>query len=155
MSHGARSQTQATEDTSTTMVEMASQIDSVARSTSTLADNVGSTSASIEEMSASIEQGARESENLLAAVEETSTTIEEMTSTIRAVADLDVDLGWVPRVHAGGITLANAPWGQDPHMVEIATLDASIDLRELLSGRVVLPSLVVRGPRVLLITRPR
>jgi uncharacterized protein involved in outer membrane biogenesis len=64
--------------------------------------------------------------------------------------DLDVDLGWVPSVHAGGITLANAPWGQDPHMVEIATLDASIDLRELLSGRVVLPSLVLREPRVLL-----
>ncbi len=66
--------------------------------------------------------------------------------------DLDVDLGWVSRVHAEEITLANAPWAQDPYMAEIATLDVSIDLRELISGRVVLPSLVVRKPRILLET---
>lgn len=63
--------------------------------------------------------------------------------------DLDVDLGWVPRIHAEGITLANAPWGEEgPHMAEIAALDVSVDLRELLSGRVVLPSLVIREPRI-------
>jgi AsmA family protein len=66
--------------------------------------------------------------------------------------DLDADLGWVTSVHAEGITLANAPWGQDPNMVEIAALDASIDVRELLSGRIVLLSLVVREPRILLET---
>ena len=64
--------------------------------------------------------------------------------------DFDVDLGWVTRVHAEEITLANAPWGEDPQMVEIAALEASIDLRELLSGRVVFPSLVVREPRIIL-----
>src|SRR5512134_1835851 len=40
--------------------------------------------------------------------------------------NLDVDLGWVPSIHADGITLANAPWAEDPHMVEIAALDVSI-----------------------------
>lgn len=84
---GAESQSSSTEETSSTMVEIASQIDSVARSTSALATNVEQTSASVEQMAARIEEAARNSDSLLAAVDETSATIEEMTASIRSIAE--------------------------------------------------------------------
>lgn len=84
---GAESQSSSTEETSATMVEMASQLDSVNRSTQALAANVEETSASMEEMGASIEEVARNSESLLASVGETSATIEQMTASTRSVAD--------------------------------------------------------------------
>jgi methyl-accepting chemotaxis protein len=83
---GAESQSTSTEETSATMVEMASQIDSINRSTQALAANVEETSSSIQEMGASIEQVAKSSEDLLASVEETSATIEEMTASIQSIA---------------------------------------------------------------------
>jgi methyl-accepting chemotaxis protein len=86
ITRGAESQSSSTEETSATMVEMATQIDSVNRSTQALATNVEETSSSIQEMGASIEEVARSSEDLLASVEETSATIEEMTASIRAIA---------------------------------------------------------------------
>ena len=83
---GAESQSTSTEETSATMVEMASQIDSINRSTQALAANVEETSSSIQEMGASIEQVAKSSEDLLASVEQTSATIEEMTASIQSIA---------------------------------------------------------------------
>lgn len=82
---GAKTQSTSTEETSATMVEMASQIDSVAQSSSALATNVDQTSASIQEMGVSIEQVARSAEELLTSVEETSATIEEMTASINSI----------------------------------------------------------------------
>lgn len=87
ITRGAESQSSSTEETSATMVEMASQIDSVNRSTQALAVNVEETSSSIQEMGASIEEVAKSSEELLTSVEETSATIEEMTASIRSIAD--------------------------------------------------------------------
>ena len=84
---GAENQFSSTEETSSTMVEMASQIDSVAKSAQTLASNVDETSASIQEMGATIEQSAKSADNLLASVDETSATIEQMTTSIKAVAN--------------------------------------------------------------------
>ncbi len=82
---GAKTQSTSTEETSATMVEMAAQIDSVAQSSSALAENVDQTSASIQEMGVSIEQVARSAEELLSSVEETSATIEEMTASINSI----------------------------------------------------------------------
>lgn len=87
MSQGARSQNRATEETSSTMVEMASQISSVAKSTQALATNVDETSASIQEIGGSIEQGAEKAQNLLSAVEKTAGTIQQMTSSIKSIAE--------------------------------------------------------------------
>ena len=84
---GAENQSSATDQTSSTMVEMASQIDHVAKSAQSLAANVDETSSSIQEMGASIEQVARNADNLLSSVDETSTTIEQMAASIRSVAN--------------------------------------------------------------------
>lgn len=86
ISKGAENQSSSTDETSSTMVEMASQIDSVSKSAQNLASNVDETSSSVQEMAASIEQVAKNGDTLLASVEETSATIEQMTSSIRSVA---------------------------------------------------------------------
>ncbi len=84
--HGAETQSASTEETSATMVQMATQLDSVNRSTQALAANVEETSTSIQQMGASIEEVARSSERLLGSVQETAATIEEMTSSIESIA---------------------------------------------------------------------
>jgi methyl-accepting chemotaxis protein len=84
--HGAESQSASTEETSATMVEMATQMDSVNRSTQLLASNVDETSTSMQEMATSIEEVAKSSEHLLASVQETAATIEQMTSSIESIA---------------------------------------------------------------------
>ncbi|RMH17618.1 MAG: methyl-accepting chemotaxis protein [Acidobacteria bacterium] len=82
---GAESQSASADETLSTMVEIAAQIDSVAKSSQALAINVDQTSSSIQEMGASIEQVAKNSTNLLTSVEETSSTIEEMTASIQSI----------------------------------------------------------------------
>ncbi len=86
ITRGAESQSTATEETSSTMVEMATQIDNVSKSAMALAANVDETSSSVQEMGASIEQVAKNGENLLSSVDETSATIEQMAASIRSVA---------------------------------------------------------------------
>ncbi len=87
ISEGAESQSSATEQTSSTMVEIAAQIDTVGQSIQSLANNVEQTSSSIHEMSVTSDEVAKYSEGLLAAVEETSATIEEMTASIQSIAN--------------------------------------------------------------------
>lgn len=84
---GAESQSSSAEETSSTMVEMATQIDNVNKFTQALAINVDETSSSIQEMAASITQMAKNAETLMASVEIASTTIDEMTASIESVAE--------------------------------------------------------------------
>jgi methyl-accepting chemotaxis protein len=82
---GAETQSSSSDETSSTMVEMASQIDNVAKSAQALAANVDQTSSSVQEMATSIEEVAKNTESLLSSVDETSTTIEQMTASIKSV----------------------------------------------------------------------
>ena len=84
---GAQSQSTASDETSSTMVEMASQIENVARSTQTLASTVDETSSAIHELGASIEQVARNADELLASAEQTSRTVGAMAASIAGVAE--------------------------------------------------------------------
>lgn len=84
---GAETQSSSTDETSSTMVEMASQIDNVAKSAQNLATNVDETSSSIQEMASSVEQVAKNAEVLLTSVDETGSTIEQMTTSLKTVAD--------------------------------------------------------------------
>ncbi len=59
-----------------------------------------------------------------------------------AITDaLDVDLGRVTRIEMRGLTVANVEGGEAPHLVRIGDLTLDIDLRPLLSGDVVIPTL--------------
>jgi methyl-accepting chemotaxis protein len=87
MARGAESQSSATEETSSTMVEMAAQIANLARNAEVLADSVNRTAASIEEMNASLDQTAANGEVLLAGVDETTATLRRMSTTIEVVSN--------------------------------------------------------------------
>jgi methyl-accepting chemotaxis protein len=86
MAKGAESQSSATEETSSTMVEMAAQIANLARNAEVLADSVNRTAASIEEMNASLDQTAANGQVLLASVDETTRTLQQMGATIEVVS---------------------------------------------------------------------
>lgn len=108
ISAGAEGQSSATEQTSSTMVEIASQIDSVSKSTQALASNVEETSSSVQEMGATIGEVAKNSESLLSAVEETSATIEEMTASIESIADKVRVVDEVSKEAAGAVKTGGA-----------------------------------------------
>lgn len=64
--------------------------------------------------------------------------------------DLDVDLGWKTRITLNDVALANADWAREPNMATVGKIDATVDVRKLLTGHIRIPSLVVEQPYVLL-----
>jgi methyl-accepting chemotaxis protein len=94
---GAQSQSTASDETSSTMVEMASQIENVARSTQALAATVDETSAAIHELGSSIEQVAKNADQLLASAEQTSRTVADMATSISGVAEKVLSVDTVSR----------------------------------------------------------
>lgn len=66
------------------------------------------------------------------------------------LGDLEVELGWPPRVRLHDLTIANIDGGSRPTMARIDTLDFSLRLLPLLWGRVVLPDIALGRPDVLL-----
>ncbi len=78
LSKTAQEEAAVTDETTSSVEEMAVSIAKVARNAEALATNVDETSATINEMAASIEQVGRSSDNMAASVEETSATIEQM-----------------------------------------------------------------------------
>jgi methyl-accepting chemotaxis protein len=84
---GTEMQLSSTEETTGTMLEIASQIDNVNKFTQALVINVDYSSSSIQEMAAAITQMANNAENLQVSVDETTSTLEQMTASIQSVAD--------------------------------------------------------------------
>ena len=66
--------------------------------------------------------------------------------TVVIEGDLDVDLTWPPLIRVEQVRVANAPWSQEPYMLEIRRLVCRIDLRQLLQGRLVLPMVELVEP---------
>jgi methyl-accepting chemotaxis protein len=86
LTSAAHSQFSATEETSCTMVQMATSIKSVADNAGALASSAEETSATVVQMSASSEQVSRSADVMAGSVSETSSTIEKMTLSIEKVA---------------------------------------------------------------------
>ncbi len=86
MAKGAEAQTSSTEQTSSTMVQMAAQMQQLSRNAEALAANVDETSSSIQQMSATLVQTAQNGEILLQAVEEATTRLTGMIENIGAIA---------------------------------------------------------------------
>lgn len=127
MTRGAESQSASTEQTSSTMVEMASQIENVSRSAQALAANVDETSSTINEMGASIEQVAKNSDNLLTNVDETSATIEQMAASIASVAKKakqvdEFSLETVKTANEGGAELSKVMSGIEASSKDIGKI---------------------------------
>jgi uncharacterized protein involved in outer membrane biogenesis len=64
--------------------------------------------------------------------------------------DLDVDLGWHPRITARDLHLANAEWSKEREMAAVRELDLRISLWPALSGHVQLPYISLDAPRLVL-----
>jgi methyl-accepting chemotaxis protein len=82
----AQEEAAATDETTSSMEEMAVSISQVAKNTEALATNVDETSATISEMAASIEQVGKSAEVMAASVEETSATVEQMLTSVEQTA---------------------------------------------------------------------
>lgn len=64
--------------------------------------------------------------------------------------NLELDLSRTPRLTVEDVQLANTPWGSAPEMFTLKRFELNLDLMELLKGRLVIPEVVVSGPRLLL-----
>ncbi|WP_425259302.1 AsmA family protein [Rubrivivax sp. RP6-9] len=65
--------------------------------------------------------------------------------------DLRLAAAWpLPRVRAERVRLANPAWASAPQLLQADALEASIDLRELLRGRLALPEVTLLRPRLFL-----
>jgi methyl-accepting chemotaxis protein len=84
---GARNQTSSTDETSTTMVEMATQIQQLARFSEDLSANVDETSASIEEMNVTLAHTADNAAELAGSVQDTRNTIGSMVDSMVGIAE--------------------------------------------------------------------
>ncbi len=84
---GAVTQSSATEEASSTMVEMAVQIGHLAKSAEALATSAEQTTASVTKMSSTLSQTAEGGEMLTVAVDETATTLRLMSQKVEGIAD--------------------------------------------------------------------
>src|SRR4029453_4721684 len=66
--------------------------------------------------------------------------------TVVIEGDLDVQLSWSPLVRMDHIRIANAPWSPEPSLLTLQRLVFRLDLRALLRGHVVLPTVELIEP---------
>jgi methyl-accepting chemotaxis protein len=86
IAQSAQEEAAATDETTSSMEEMAVSISQVAKNTEALATNVDETSATINEMAASIEQVGKSAEVMASSVEESSATVEQMLVSVEQTA---------------------------------------------------------------------
>jgi uncharacterized protein involved in outer membrane biogenesis len=66
--------------------------------------------------------------------------------TVVIEGDLDVQLSWAPLIRMDHVRIANAPWSPEPSMLTVQRLVFRLNLRELLRGRLVLPTVELVEP---------
>jgi uncharacterized protein involved in outer membrane biogenesis len=69
--------------------------------------------------------------------------------------DLKVGLAWpAPRIRAAGVSFANPAWAREKQMVAAEEVDFTVDLLQLLRGRLALPEVALKRPVVFLELAP-
>jgi hypothetical protein len=66
--------------------------------------------------------------------------------TVEIEGDLNVKLSWSPLVQIDQVRLANAAWSPEPSMLTVQRLTFRLDLRQLLRGHLVLPTVELVEP---------
>jgi uncharacterized protein involved in outer membrane biogenesis len=69
---------------------------------------------------------------------------------VRIKGDVDVDLGWVPRIAINDLELANADWADRPNMATIDRALVSVDLLSIFGNSIRVPRIDLQAPRVFL-----
>lgn len=62
------------------------------------------------------------------------------------IGTLDVDLGWITRVHLGDVAIANASWAEAEHLASAARAQVAVRLWPTLWGRAEVPEIVLETP---------
>ncbi|MGQ0622438.1 MAG: AsmA family protein [Panacagrimonas sp.] len=62
--------------------------------------------------------------------------------------DLDVDLGWRPRIVVEKARFANPEWARTPEMIKVERAEVTVDLLALFKGTVMLPRVDLVAPQV-------
>ena len=132
MAKGAEAQTSSTEQTSATMVEMAAQMQQLARNAEALAANVDETSSSIQQMTTTLVQTSQHGEALLQSVEEAMNRLTSMIDSVGAIASRvhmvdEVSKGSVVDVRQGGDRLKASIHGIGRQSEEIGKIVKTIE----------------------------
>lgn len=70
--------------------------------------------------------------------------------TLTIDGDLTINWSLVPNIRFEQVKFENATWGKHPYMFEIAALDISVDLKEILKGRFIIPQIILTKPNIIL-----
>ena len=66
------------------------------------------------------------------------------------IAKISIDWGWTPHVRLDDVEVSNADWGKADHLFKAQQIEFDIQLRPLIHGDFVLPTLTLRKPEVYL-----
>src|ERR1700687_3941165 len=69
---------------------------------------------------------------------------------VAIAGDLNVKLGWTPRIQVDDVSVGNAPWSKDPQMVHVRRMNLRVELLSLFAGAPVVPTLQMIEPQILL-----
>jgi uncharacterized protein involved in outer membrane biogenesis len=69
---------------------------------------------------------------------------------VAIAGDLDVKLGWTPRIQVDDVSIGNAPWSKDPQMVHVQRMNLRVELLSLFTGAPVVPTIQMIEPQILL-----
>jgi AsmA family protein len=69
---------------------------------------------------------------------------------VAIAGDLNVKLGWTPRIQVDDVSIGNASWATDPQMAHVRTMDLRVELLSLFTGVPVVPAIELIEPQLLL-----
>src|ERR1700682_4249938 len=69
---------------------------------------------------------------------------------VAITGDLNVKLGWTPRIQVDDVSIGNASWATDPQMAHVRTMDLRVELLSLFAGVPVVPTIELIEPQLLL-----
>src|ERR1700686_2039788 len=69
---------------------------------------------------------------------------------VAIAGDLNVKLGWTPRIQVDDVSIGNASWATDPQMAQVRTMDLRVELLSLFTGVPVVPAIELIEPQLLL-----
>src|ERR1700693_2416604 len=69
---------------------------------------------------------------------------------VAIAGDLNVKLGWTPRIQVDDVSIGNAPWSKDPQMVHVQRMNLRVELLSLFAGAPVVPAIQMVEPQILL-----
>jgi uncharacterized protein involved in outer membrane biogenesis len=69
---------------------------------------------------------------------------------VAIAGDLNVKLGWTPRIQVNDVSIGNAAWSKDPQMAQVQRMNLRVELYSLFAGPLVVPAVELIEPQLLL-----